>query len=499
MESGESTLTKKATRGVAWQSVLQVARQALSLISVSVLAHCVSPEAYGLVGLAGLIPSIFSTFQDLGTFSALVREPVLDDRFTSTVFWVNCLTGFAMFACAFALAGPVAVFFRNPALIPIVEVMAVFFIVYSLGVVPNALLTRKMAFGQISIAQFAGAVIGTITAVTLAVSGKGAWSLVFGAFANYAGTVAGYWVFGAFRVRWTFDSKSIRRVASYGLNLSGYGIVNYVSRNADNLLVGRYLGSGPLGLYQMAYMFLTYPLINFTQMITQVVFPAMSQLQDDDERFRRVFIRASVLIALVMFPAMFGLFVTAGPFVQVILGAKKWGPVVGLIMVFAPLCAAQSVATVCGVIYNVKGSTDRLFRWGAFSSVLFVISFAVGLRWGIQGVASCYAIMWSILALPGMAIPLRLIHLPLREYLGHFGQILTPALGMTAVAAAWLHGLKALGVGQPAVLLFSTAAVGAITYVGLLWWRKPPVIDDLRNLLEQSGNWGRSAATFLPA
>jgi PST family polysaccharide transporter len=234
-------------------------------------------------------------------------------------------------------------------------------------------------------------------------------------------------------------------------------------------------------------------------MIAQVMFPAMSTLQDDDERLRRAYIRTSLLIALFTFPAMLGLFVTADPFVRLVLGAK-WLPVIGLLMVFAPLGAAQSVATISGLIYYVKGRTDWMFRWGCFSGALFVISFLLGLRWGIQGVAACYAIMWSLLALPGLAIPLSLIHLPLAHYLRQFWQVLKPSLVMAVVAAAWLHGLRGLGVWQPVLLLLSTSAVGAACYTGLMFWWKPPVLTDLRTLLEHSGNpLAQKAARCLPA
>jgi hypothetical protein len=108
--------------------------------------------------------------------------------------------------------------------------------------------------------------------------------------------------------------------------------------------------------------------------------------------------------------------------------------------------------------------------------------------------------MWSLLVLPGFSIAFRLIHLPLTEYLRHFWPVLKPTLAMTAVAAGWLHGLRWLGVWQPIVLLCSTSAVGAICYVVLMFWWKPAVMGELRNVLEHSGNpMGVKVARCLPA
>jgi len=195
------------------------------------------------------------------------------------------------------------------------------------------------------------------------------------------------------------------------------------------------------------------------------------------------------LISLFTFPAMLGLTVTSKPFVIVVMGIR-WLPVAGLLTVFAPLGMAQSIFTLTGVIYYVKGRTDWMFRWGVASSILTVASFCVGLRWGIQGVAIAYAITWTLLLVPGLAIPFRLINLSVAEFFSHLWPALSSSLAMALVAAGWLHGLQRLGISSGFQLL-STVAVGAACYVMLVIWRKPPVLSELRSLLNQVVVLGR--------
>jgi PST family polysaccharide transporter len=140
-----------------------------------------------------------------------------------------------------------------------------------------------------------------------------------------------------------------------------------------------------------------------------------------------------------------------------------------------------------------------MFGWGIFSGVVSVASFFVGLRWGIQGVANCYAITWAAIVIPGLLIVFRLIQLRLRDFLWSFWPTLAASLGMTGLSEAWLRGLRFAGVTNSAFLLFSTAAVGAAFYVAVMYRSKPPVVHELRRVLEESNKPAiLRLARFLP-
>jgi len=487
MEDSGTTLTQKSASGVAWIASLQVSRQVLSLVSVSVLARNVPESASGLLSMATVLMNFFDTFKDFGTNSALVRETHLTDRIISTVFWINCMVGLALAGIVFGLSAPAALFFHEPALAPVVQALAWYFFLSALGTVPGAMLTRQMAFRKSSLAQLVGSLTGTGFAITLALMGAGVWSLVVANLMITGVTSLVFWIFSPIRLRWVLDLKGAKSLASYGVKLSGFSIVNYFSRNADNLIVGRYLGSKPLGYYQMGYTLMTYPLSNFSTLIAGVLFPAMAQVKEETERFRTAMVRASALVSLFTFPVMLGLFVTADPFVRVVLGGK-WLPVIGLLRVFAPLGMLQSVVTLVGLVYTARGRTGLLFAWGSFSGAVLVLSFFIGVRWGIQGVANCYAIAWGLLLFPGLHLALRQIDLPILEFCRGLWPTFAASIAMTLVSGACLYGLGRAGVVNAPVRLFGTAAIGATFYVTVMYWWRPPVMDEFRSLVKDSGN-----------
>ena len=173
--------------------------------------------------------------------------------------------------------------------------------------------------------------------------------------------------------------------------------------------------------------------------IGRVMFPVLSQMQDDDARTQNFYLKASVTVAMVTFPMMCGLWVLAEPFVLFVLG-PKWQPVALLLMILAPVGAIQSLGTLNGLIYLVKGRTDLQFRWGLFFSCVVVLAFVIGLRWGIVGVATTYAAATAILIYPGWRLGYGLIDMPVQRMVMALARPAAAALLMLAA----LESLKAL-------------------------------------------------------
>ena len=110
---------------------------------------------------------------------------------------------------------------------------------------------------------------------------------------------------------------------AFSLNLTGFNVFNYFARNADNFLIGRYLGAQDLGYYDLAYRLMLYPLQAISAVIGRVMFPLYSRMQDDLEKFRNIYLSIAWAIALVSFPMMLGLMVVAEPLVLIVFG-KQW-------------------------------------------------------------------------------------------------------------------------------------------------------------------------------
>lgn len=487
------SLTQRAVTGTAWSTLSTAGRQLLSVASVATVARLLGPDAYGVMGMANLLIAFILNFRDLGTGTAIIQRLSISDRLLSSLLWVNVLLGLVMAGIIIGSSPLVARFFGAPELVPILCTLSISFWLTSCGVVHASLLMRGMRFKSLAIVDVTAALASYLVALNCAYSGFGVWSLVFANLTTSFCSTLGYWLASGWRPKWEFDGTEIKSITHFSLNLSGFGVVNYFARNADNIVVGRVLGKMLLGDYQMAYNLMLQPIQNISSVISKVTLPAFAQIQEDNERFRFAYVKSCMLIGLITFPVMAGLGVVAHPLIDAVLGSK-WAGAIRIFEILAPVGLVQSVQTTVGQIYVAKGRTDWMFRFGAFTCVVLIATFLVGVRYGTVGVAAGYCIVYiGILMVPGFIIPFRLIGLKLST----FASALLPQLLLTGAMALlcwiWLRGLDSLAVTDPWVRLLSTSLLGACAYTisfVLLW---PTVMRHVEEVLDVStgARWAR--------
>jgi PST family polysaccharide transporter len=407
-------LKTSAVSGLKWSTASQVSRQLMLLLTTIILARLLAPSDFGLIGMATVITGFVGLFHDLGTSAAVIQRKELNESLLSSVFWINVGFGTLAMVILYLLSPLFAYLYREPRVVPLLQLLSVTFFISGLSMLQNALLQRSMAFNKLAKLEIAATAVSSAVGIGAAFLGFGAWSLVYQALALTVVTTALLWAASSWRPRISFQLQEALSIGRYSLNLSGYNIFNYFVRNADYFLIGRYLGAQDLGFYTLAYRIMLYPLQNVSAVIGRVMFPLFSKIQDDLPRFRNAYLLVTGAIALVTFPMMFGLWALAEPFVLTIFG-NQWLPVAALLVILIPVGMFQSIGTTVGPIYQAKGRTDVMFRWGVGSGTLAVIGFVIGLQWGTVGVAMAYAVVSMILVYPCFAIPFRFIELSMAD------------------------------------------------------------------------------------
>ncbi|MBT9314588.1 MOP flippase family protein [Leptothoe spongobia TAU-MAC 1115] len=461
------SLREKATSGIKWSAISQVGRQVMQFFTTAVLARLLSPDDFGLLGMATIVIGFVNLFKDLGTSSAIIQKSEISDSLVHSIFWVNVAFGIAGTLVLLLVAPLIAAFYSEPRLIPVLRLLSLTFGISGLSILQKALLEKDLAFNALAKIELAAVVLGALIGIGMAFMGLGVWSLVYQAIV-VAG-VTTLLTLGA--IRWRpklfFSLKDIQQVSSYSLNLTGFNIFNFFARNADYLLIGKFLGTEALGYYTLAYRLMLYPLQNISTVITRVMFPTFVQIQNDNVRFKQAYLKVVSTIALVTFPMMMGLLVLSEPFVMTFFG-DKWQPVILLLMILSPVGLLQSIVTTVGTIYTAKGRTDWMFIWGVGSGLVVTTAIAIGLRWDIIGVATAYAIAVAVLSYHNFAIPFQLIELRVRNMLRVLWRPFMVSICMLAV----LVGLKMwiLPVTfAPSVVLAVLVVSGLTSYLLASW------------------------------
>lgn len=461
-----TSLKQKAVSGIKWSAFSQVGRQAMQLLTTVILTRFLTPSDFGLVGMAMVVVGFVNIFKDLGTAAAVIQRKELPGTLLSSIFWVN--TGFGTLAmfCLLITAPIAGWFYRDSRVVPVLQILSTSFLISSFGTLQQALLERKLAFNTLAKLEVVSVLSGSITGIGLALGGAGVWSLVFQTLITASVASILLWFSSSWRPEWEFHWNDAKSISRFSLNLTGYSIFNYFARNADYLLIGRYLGAQDLGYYTLAYRILVFPLQNISAVVSRVMYPVLSTMQDDNKRFVLAYLRVVVAIALISFPLMMGLFVLAEPLVLSFFG-QAWMPVIPLIRIFAPVGMLQSIGATAGVIYQVKGQTGWMLRWGIFAGTFAVIAIVIGLYWGIVGVAATYAVASLILFYPGLAIPYQLINL---KFVHMLVEIL-PSLLCSSAMFVFLFTFKRILPEQwPDILILIISVItGGVVYFLASW------------------------------
>jgi O-antigen/teichoic acid export membrane protein len=193
-----------------------------------------------------------------------------------------------------------------------------------------------------------------------------------------------------------------RGMLALGGYLTAYNFVNHFTRNLDKILLGKFWGAGPVGLYSRGYALMTYPITLISAPIGRVAIPALAKLQGDLPRMRLAYLRVLRIIGFICFPMMILVLMESDDIISVVYGAK-WKEAVPI---FRILCIAgiwQGIYNAAGQVYIASGRTDRMFKAGLVISILTAIAFVAGLKWGAVGVAGAYAAVFTVTILPYLA------------------------------------------------------------------------------------------------
>ena len=416
----------------------QIGRHIFQFVTTVVLARLLVPEDFGLIAMISVFTGFAGTFTQIGLGAALVQNQNVEERHYSSVFWLNVATGFFLMICVAASGPLIAAFYSEPRLSNLTIVVALCFFVGSFNIVQLAILRRKLNFRLLAGIEIVSALVGDVGAIALALSGYGVWSLACKPLLATVITAISAWKLTGWRPQFQLDRSAVRDLLNFSSNALGFSASTYWISNADNLLIGKFIGPVGLGLYARAYNLMLLPVLELFNVVSRVMFPAFSRIQEDKTRIKRIYLKAVGATSLFIFPMMWGLFVVSNDFVQALYG-PKWHAVVPILEILCLVGLAEYMSATTGWLFLSLGRSDWMFRWSIVRGAVTLFAFAVSIRWGVTGVASAYAVTRIPLTYVEFYLAGKLINLPFREVLRNVSGIL--ACSVVMAAFTWVVGV----------------------------------------------------------
>lgn len=369
--------------------------------STMILARLLTPEDFGIIAMVVVFTGFAKIFSNFGLSIATVQQKNITYEQLSTCFWINFALGIGFMFLVMAM-GPVAAWFYNTQELTMVMIVLAFnFFIKGLTIQHNALIMRQMQFKALSVVRIISTFLGIVSAIVFAYSGFSYWALVYSVLINSAAKAIGLWIATSWvpgPFKW---SPEVRSMIKFGTDYAVFTTSEYFSKNLDNALIGRFFGSDALGLYSRAYHLLSLINRNVCAPLDTIAIAALSQLQDDPQRYHNYCTRYISILAFITMPISVFMFICADNVIQVVMG-PQWTGAILIFRVFAVLSVIQSVVSIRNTILVTTGESVKLRRWGIVNSICTMIAICVGLPWGGVGVAVSFTCVSYLLIYPSL-------------------------------------------------------------------------------------------------
>ncbi len=392
-------LRGRSVRGGALNLTSQGFQFVLQTTATVVLARLLTPADFGLVAMVATVTSLAQAFADLGLSEATIQKKEITHAQVTALFWVNTAIGAGLMLLTMACSPLIAWFYHDPRLIKIALLSSLTFLFGGLRVQPDALLKRQMRFFAVAVRDICSYLVAVPLAIVLAWRGAGYWALVtIPLILNFLQMVLS-WLMIQWRPGFPRRAIGVRSMIAFGGNVAASYFVITTSRNADNVLIGWRLGASPLGLYSRAYNLLMLPVRQLIVPAGSVAVPTLSRVQDKSDQFANYYLRAVNLIIWTCAPVFAFLFVNALPVITLMLG-HQWREAAPVFQLLAISALGHVLLESTLWLFISQGKSLQLLFMLLLVAPLIVVGYAIGLPFGIKGVALSGSVAILVL-LPG--------------------------------------------------------------------------------------------------
>ena len=400
-EELKKDLKRKSVQGAVIRVIFNGTSAALTIGSAIVLARLLTPEEFGLFAMVVAITEFARLIMELGLGTATVQREEITHEEVSALFSINLGIGIILMAAIAGLSPAVAWFYGDTRLFDICMVLSTVFLFRGLTVQHRSLLERQMRFGYLGVIYVTSTLLSICVAIALALHGFGVWALVWREIVSATLYAAGTWLFCGWIPGLPRRNSGVRSSLRFGADVSGFNIVQYFAQNLDRMLIGRFCGATPLGLYAKAFQLAMMPIEHIRMTFWDVGLSPLSALHGDAERYRRFYSRLLSVLSFLYMPLVVFLAIQSEDVIRLLLG-EAWISAAPLFRIFAIAGFVRPIVGTFQLILISCGKTRSYLLWGMMNGVCMIMAYAVGIRWGAVGVAYAYAfasyafLVWSL-------------------------------------------------------------------------------------------------------
>lgn len=349
--------TNKVVSGLFWVYLENISSQLVSFIVTIILARLLEPSYYGTIALVGVFIAVATVFVNSGFGAALIQKSDADELDYSSMFWFNLSVSLVLYAIIFACSPIIANYYGVYELSLIMRILALSVPLSAFNCIQQAYVSSRMVFKKSFLSNSGGALVSGIIAVIMAYTGAGIWALVAQRILHVFFNTFFLRLIVKWSPKWMFSWSRLKPLISFGWKILTTGMLFTIYTELRTLIIGKRYSTEELGFYNQGFSFPKFVASNVDTTITRVLFPSLSNAQEDEARLVEKTRRAAKTSSYIMTPVLLGLLFVADTLVPLLIG-DKWLPCVPYMKIMCLVWWLQPTQTCSLQAIKAIGRSD---------------------------------------------------------------------------------------------------------------------------------------------
>lgn len=471
------SLTQKLRSAGLWQMLKVVIQVLVQFSYMSIMARLLSKADFGLMALAISFIGIGTIFSEGGMGVALIQRRNVNQRHMNAAFQSSILIGTVIFVVLFYSSSFIADYFKQPELNLLLKIAGINVVLSALSSVSISLLQKNFRFKLITSTSTIITVFAYSLGVIFALQGFGVWSLVIATLTNTILSAGIMFYFAPIKLTYKIYWKEWKELFSFSSGVILLKIINYFSNSGLNLVLGKVFIPSELGVFERTNQLKTLPSSYIGNILDTIMFPAMSEIQDEEKKLFQTYQHSLGLVNSVLMPISLFLIFYSKEVVLILLGDQWLEAIVPLQIMFILLPfsssskMADSVIRAKGLIYK------NVYRKALYTIVLITTVYFGAKFYGLKGAATGVTISYFFNYILMLLLIKRIFKRSIKEIFMkpivsglRLTLILLPIIIMSLFICSYLPYNPVL------YIVINTIIIS--TLMGLLLWRMPVLLGE---------------------
>ena len=379
----------------------------MQMVVSIIVARQLMPEDFGIMAILTFFTSVSLAIVDSGFSQTLIRKQNPSDEEYRSVLGFNVAVSLILYVVLLVVTPYIANFYGHSIIATVAPILFLVLPINSLCVVQTVMFTKEFRFALLSKIVFLASLISGVVAVVMAVTGFGIWSLVAQRLLMMGIKAVAFWMIRRWRSDARFSLAAIRAMMPFSLRLLATDLIASIYNNVAQLFIGKMHSTAMLGYYSQAQKLKDLPVTSTVQAVQGVTYPALSEINDNDQKFGDGYERIVRMLGFVVFPVMLGFVAIAEDMFLLLLG-DRWMPTVPYFEILALSGLFYPLAVVAYNVLKVRSDGRVIVRLEVLKRVIMTLVLCYTIPRGVMAVTWGMTVMAGVEFLLNTGVAVRL-------------------------------------------------------------------------------------------